>query len=420
VAPKMVGNKSLAPALAALGLALAACGSSSPSQAANTGPVNLGLEGPLSGSHAAIGQGMIQGAKLALTDINASGGVLGHHVNLDGQDDVNDPADAVSAADLLTQSDNVKAIIGPTSVTAATVLPIATRAGIPDLMWGGGAAFDAVTNPNFFRMTPSDSQQAEALMVYAFKKGWTNVALAIGNGAADQSLLPGIMVAAQKLHMTISASVTISVGATSFRSEIQNLFANHPQAIIGQFDIPSAGVLFGELRQQNLLGTPWVAGALWYAGQFVTSVGAQVASGPIYIENSSAGAGVGTDAFFAALKKQTGNTTPQAGNESMWDATLTWALGADEAGTFNSPQVEQGIVKIADGPGTKCGDYATCYGLIKAGKPINFEGAASTVDFDKYHNVSGAFDILQYKPDGTTTTVTTLTPSDLVSALGNG
>lgn len=86
------------------------------------------------------------------------------------------------------------------------VLPLAAKANIPMLMWGGGAAFDNETSPYFFRLAPSDTEQADAMMVYAHQKGWDKVALAIGNTTGDTSLVPPLIAAAKKLGAVLRAS----------------------------------------------------------------------------------------------------------------------------------------------------------------------------------------------------------------------
>jgi ABC-type branched-subunit amino acid transport system substrate-binding protein len=398
---------------------LAACGSpASPGSAGSSDgqAINLGVIGPMTGVRADVGKGMVTGATLALNVINAHGGVLGHHVNLVVQDDAGDPGDAVPAADEEIQSQHVAAIVGPTALTASVVLPLADKANIPDLMWGGGAAFDTDSDTRFFRLSPSDTQQADSMVLYAKDKGWNKVAIAIGNASADQSLLPGLQSAAKKLGMTITSTVTIAIGSTSFRSEIQKLFSGHPQAILSQFDIPSAGVLFGELQQENLLSTPWVASNLWYAGEFFSSVGAKTATGSINIVNPAA-AGPGNTAFEAQLEKYEHRSTPNNGEQVMWDATITWALGAEKAGTLQEPQVSQGILAAANGPGTACYDFVSCLALIKAGKAINWDGASSDVNFDKYHNVFGTFDILHYNSNGSVSTIAAITADALKKAI---
>lgn len=407
-------------AVAAVTLAAAACSSSasggSSGGGSGSGTITLGEMGPLTGPRADLGAAMVQGAKLALTVINADGGVLGHQVKLDPQDDASDPADAVPAADKEISVDHVVGIVGPIVQTAPVVLPLAAKANIPMLMWGGGAAFDNETSPYFFRLAPSDTEMSDAMMVYAHKRGWNKVAIAIGNTTGDTSLIPGLTAAAAKLGMTIQKTVTFAVGSTSFRSEITDLFSGHPQAIVGQFDIPSAGVAFGELKQENLLSTPWVVSNLWFANEFFTSVGSQVATGPIYIANPGVENG-GYNPFLSLLKQKMGKSEPSNGDTYIYDAVNVWALGAQEAGTYSYPKLEQGILKVSDGPGTTCTSYTQCYDLLKAGKAIKYVGAASATSFDDHHNVYGPFDFLHYNADGSVKAADTLTPDQITGAL---
>jgi neutral amino acid transport system substrate-binding protein len=410
----------MAAVLGLVPVGLAACASSSGGGggSSGSGPITLGEMGPLTGPRADIGAAMVQGSKMALQVINADGGVLGHQVALDPQDDASDPADAVPATDKEISTDHAVAIVGPLVQTAPVVLPLAAKANIPMLMWGGGAAFDHETSPYFFRLAPSDTEMSDAMMVYAHSKGWNKVAVAIGNTTGDTSLLPALTAAAKKLGMTIQRTVTIAVGSTSFRSEITNLFSGHPQAIVGQFDIPSAGVLFGELKQQNLMSTPWVVSNLWFAKEFVTSVGSSVATGPIYIANPGTDNG-GYQDFLTLLKQKTGQSQPTNGETYMYDAVNVWALGAQEAGTYTYPALEKGILKAANGPGTTCTTYTQCHDLLKSGKAIKYVGAASSTSFDSNHNVYGPFDVLHYNSDGSVSTAAQLTAGQITSALGH-
>lgn len=398
---------------------LAGCGASATGGNSNkhsSSPINLGMAAPLTGSRASVGTGMSQGAQLALGVINGDGGVLGRKVNLSVQDTATDPADAAPAAQKLIQTDNVVAIVGPTAITDAVVLPLAIKAKIPNIMWGGGSAFDKETTPYFFRVSPSDTEQSEAMVVYAHQKGWNKIALAFGNTTADTSLVPGIVATAKALHMTITNQVTIAVGSTSFESEITNLFSKHPQAILSQFDVGSTGVFFGELAQRNLLSTPWVASNLWFTSDFFNSVGKKVASGPIYIAQTGTENG-GYQNFLKLYKPKYHQNAPTNGATYLYDAVNVWALGAQEAGTVKAPKVEKGIYAVTHGSNV-CDGFVACAKLLKQGKSIHYVGASSSMQFDKYHNVYGPFDILHFNSDGSSSAVTTLTAAQIQTAIG--
>mgnify|MGYP003694717023 CR=1 FL=1 len=66
--------------------------------AAKAQDIAIAVVGPITGSNAALGEQMTRGAKMAVADINAKGGVLGKKLNLILADDACDPKQAVAAA----------------------------------------------------------------------------------------------------------------------------------------------------------------------------------------------------------------------------------------------------------------------------------------------------------------------------------
>ncbi|HVC38366.1 MAG TPA: ABC transporter substrate-binding protein [Candidatus Dormibacteraeota bacterium] len=412
---KSVVRLRTAAGLAIAAVAIAGCGAAATKNQPKP-PVTIGFLGALTGARSSLGTGMELGANLAVQNINSHGGVLGHQILMVAQDTASDPADAVPAADFEINSDHVAAIIGPTANTTAVVLPLADKANIPELMFGGGAAFDQETDPHFFRLSPSDTEQAQAMVYYAHSKGWNKVALAFGEAAASQSLVAPIEASLRHLHMTIVGNVSFTAGQSSYRSEVQQVFANHPQVVLSQFNNTTAGIVFGETGQAGFSSTPWIGTNLWYSSAWVSSVGAAATAGNVYISNSSSLGMAGATQFISLLKAKTGSSIPPNGAGFMYDAVMTWALGADAAGTWAWPKIRAGILKASNPPGTVCGSYQTCYSLLKKDKKINWDGSESTVDFNKYDNVFGPFAILNYNSSGAAQTVTTLTPQALEAA----
>jgi len=73
--------------------------------------VRVGVGGPMTGSNAAFGAQLKNGAEQAVADINAAGGILGQKIILSAGDDVGDPRQGVSVANKFV-GDNVKFVIG--------------------------------------------------------------------------------------------------------------------------------------------------------------------------------------------------------------------------------------------------------------------------------------------------------------------
>ncbi len=93
----------------ALGLALAAC---SAAHAQSTGPIRVGLIGPLSGGSADFGTSMRWGAEMAVKEINEVGGYMGRPFQLVVRDDKGNPDEGRKGSEDLVLKQKVDFTIG--------------------------------------------------------------------------------------------------------------------------------------------------------------------------------------------------------------------------------------------------------------------------------------------------------------------
>ncbi len=96
-------------------------------------PIKIGIVLPLSGGLELFGQQGIQGAKMAVAEINAAGGVLGgRKFELIIEDDKTDPKTAVEKANKLIMKDKVHAVLGPiTSANRDAMTPLMAKLKTP-------------------------------------------------------------------------------------------------------------------------------------------------------------------------------------------------------------------------------------------------------------------------------------------------
>lgn len=96
-------------------------------------PIKIGIVLPLSGGLELFGQQGIQGAKMAVAEINASGGVLGgRQLELIIEDNKTDPKTAVEKTKKLIMRDKVHAILGPiTSANRDAMTPHISKLKTP-------------------------------------------------------------------------------------------------------------------------------------------------------------------------------------------------------------------------------------------------------------------------------------------------
>jgi branched-chain amino acid transport system substrate-binding protein len=82
-----------------------------PTAATATGPLTIGVAGPMTGSEASFGEQIRRGAAKAVEDLNAKGGVLGRQIVLATGDDACDPKQARSVAEEMATK-KVPVVIG--------------------------------------------------------------------------------------------------------------------------------------------------------------------------------------------------------------------------------------------------------------------------------------------------------------------
>jgi branched-chain amino acid transport system substrate-binding protein len=87
-----------------------AVGMTTPSVAA--GPVTIGAISPLTGTNAVQGQDIQRGEQLALEEINAAGGVMGHPLKIIWEDTESTPKGGMDAVHKLVEINKVPLIVG--------------------------------------------------------------------------------------------------------------------------------------------------------------------------------------------------------------------------------------------------------------------------------------------------------------------
>src|SRR5215471_4395527 len=137
-------------ALLKAGLALGAAQFAAPfvitARAADT--VKIGLDNPLTGTYAALGKNELIGAKLALEQINAKGGILGRKVELLVEDSTSgDAGTAVQKARKLIDRDQVNFLVGNIiSALAQAIANVSFEKSVFHVVPGGHT--DSVTGSN--------------------------------------------------------------------------------------------------------------------------------------------------------------------------------------------------------------------------------------------------------------------------------
>lgn len=231
----------------ALGLAIAMGGTAS-------AQIKMGVAGPITGSNAAFGAQLKNGAEQAVKDINAAGGVLGQQITLQVGDDVADPKQGVSVANKFA-GDGVKFVVGHfnSGVTMPTSL-IYQENGIL-------AVTPASTNPqvterkmwNVFRTCGRDDQQGAVAGEYILKhfKG-KKIAVVhdkttYGKGLADETVK-----AMAKGGMKTVLYEGINVGEKDYSALVSKVKSSGADLVYWGGLHTEGGLIIRQLRDQGV------------------------------------------------------------------------------------------------------------------------------------------------------------------------
>lgn len=152
-------------ALTMVVLCFAACGKNSDEPTSGEKTLKIGFSGPLTGDNAQYGNGVKNGAQLAIDEINAAGGVNGVKLELNPQDDMADAESAKTAYKKL-QDWGMQLSLG--TVTSGACIAFQGEA-VKDNMFvltPSATAVEAIAGDNAFRVCFSDPNQGVASADY--------------------------------------------------------------------------------------------------------------------------------------------------------------------------------------------------------------------------------------------------------------
>ncbi|NMP21393.1 ABC transporter substrate-binding protein [Sulfobacillus harzensis] len=371
--------------LSAVGCIAAACGSPASgggsSSASGSAPYEIGMVSALTGSGASSGQLKVDGAKLAIQEINAKGGIDGHPLKLIVEDDQTTNSGTVNAFEkLVSQYPHLLAIIGPIRSTEVQAInPMIEQSGIPVLIGGTDPQLTHENDPWIFRFRPNDSYSARTMAYYLIKKlGLTKIAIvhstdAFGTGG-DTYL--------KKWIAHYGGQVVKDEGytnhSTDYTSIVTALKSAHPQAIATYFTYGSDLAIF--LKQVKEFGlNATIMGSSSITSNTVIKLLGSSLNGDYGTTDYAYGQNPTSVTFGKALEKAYPGVKPDIYSSYTWDAVRVLTAVVKKSGT-NHSAIRKGLLQVRNFPGSEGvynfdshGDGLHGYTVVK------FKGATPTV-----------------------------------------
>lgn len=224
-------------------------------------PVRIGFIGPFTGPSSDFGIPMLNGAQLAVDEINAAGGYLGRRIELVIKDDTANPDVGLQRTQELMQ-ESVVATIGfcntgvamksldlfqnshtPLIVPCATGTPITAKFPAPDSY--------------IFRTSPRDALQAPFVVEDIVARGWTKVAILADKTGYGEAGMNDVIKALAGFELKPVYIGRFDIGVKDLRDEVkaaQDAGAN----VVFSYTVGAEAAVIAKARQALKWNVPQV------------------------------------------------------------------------------------------------------------------------------------------------------------------
>ncbi len=384
--------------------------------AAPAGEIRVGTLMAQTGPLKEYGPPIKDGAVLAGKQMAAAG----FEIEWFHEDSETNPAPATNAAKKLVNVNNVVAIIG--ALSSGVTLAVAESVTLPNNVI---LISPASTNPLMtvlpadegkdflFRTCPSDALQGVVAGKLAASYNKTASILYVNN-AYGQGLAEVFTESFAKFGGKVLAAVPHDEkAAESYTAELKKALAGNPDRLLVYSYPEHAKVYVKEAFEFYKYGRFLFCDGT-KSQDILDAVGAKRLEGQKGTAPGTVG-GQAYDKFNEYYKAEYGMLPPKPFITNAYDGAAVIGLAAYAAKVkgleLTAANIRDHMRAVANPPGEVVipGEFEKAFGLLKAGKAINYEGAAGSVDFDQHGDVVTPIEIWEYR-GGKLVTLSTESP----------
>lgn len=235
---------------AACSAVLVSAGSASPQQ---RGTVYLGMDTPLTGPQAIVGQGDREAVFALVRYWNNRGGIRGRRIVVDVLDNASNPSQAVQNVQRFVSDPKYVGILGSGNAGAAlATAPLATEARIPFLALSPPTPLVAPPRPYVYIALPTARLYAYSMAQYLRSLNVRRIALMGDNGAFGRDGVGQVKALARAYGFTITDEIIFAPTSTSFAAELTRVKNSGAQALWMWTVTPAGNTIVKEFRQLQL------------------------------------------------------------------------------------------------------------------------------------------------------------------------
>jgi len=360
-----------------------------PAVACGPGPaetIKIGCLLDLTGPLAPMGEKMLDGAKMAVEEINAAGGVLGKDVELLVEDGATDGAIGFDRVKKLVEIDGVQVIVGPMiTPTSELSMPYAKQHKIPLItMSATGVALSEVEGTEwYFRTCLRDDAQGLLLADVVMDKGYTALATIVLDNTYGIGLEAGLVEGLQDKgwegeHVQ---SIHYDITKKDYRSELEVISGSNPDVVLAVTYASDGIIIFKQALDMGLDEIAWLGcDGNYGSGLFAEPSSAEFMEKAIVAGSRTVGSGPAYEQFAPTYTAKFGGP-PETYCDTTYDAVYAAVKAIEAAGVYDGEAIRAALVDLV------------------------FEAATGPISFNELGDrTSGAFEIWEVVEDPTTET----------------
>jgi branched-chain amino acid transport system substrate-binding protein len=246
--------------------------------AQSAAPIKLADVVELSGGGATVGTNWKNGIDLAIEEINAKGGILGHKLEVTHADSQSNPGVARAQAQKALDGEPY-VLLGPGySGSVKVTAPLAAEAGIAQIM--GGEAAELTRGGNKFLFRTSFGQQSSMPKVAKYihdEVKAKSVAIVWVNNDFGKGGRDVITQEFGRLGVKVAADISTEAGQADFAADVAKIKAAAPDAVFIYVNEEESARILKEVKRQGV--TVPLIGETTLIGQKVVELAGDAANG---------------------------------------------------------------------------------------------------------------------------------------------
>ena len=318
--------------------------------------IRIGMVDPLTGVYAAVAQNEVIGAKFAVEQINAKGGVMGRPLERLVEDSANDVGTGVQKTRKLIERDNVQFIIGDVnSGIAQAMAQVTNEKKVLHVVSGGHT--DGITGKdckwNVYRVCNTTRAEANSVSELLFKNYGKKWHFITPDYAFGHTLQQAAAANLQKLGGTITGNELAPLGTADFSAYLIKARAANPDVLLV---LPQGSDMVNCLKQIAQFG---IDKQIHVAGlqQELESLEAMPPEARVglwmfewYWKQPNT---PGLDQFVAEIRKRSGGKVPTARTWFGYTSVWTYALAANHEKSLDGVKLAKALGNLELPPEVK-------------------------------------------------------------------